>query len=133
MKKAQTKPVAATFGISGDQNRNRPGWIAAVAALCLFVLVSAMTASAFSQARGPRSVADLAETLQGAVVNVSTTQTLKGGKGIPFPSVPKGSPFEEFFDDFFNRQQRPDRPRKVNSLGSGFVIDPSGLIVTTTM
>ncbi|MFQ5625075.1 MAG: DegQ family serine endoprotease [Methyloligellaceae bacterium] len=89
-----------------------------------------MTASAFSQARGPRSVAGLAEKLQGAVVNVSTTQTLKGGKGIPFPSVPKGSPFEEFFDDFFNRQQRPDRPRKVNSLGSGFVIDPSGIIVT---
>ena len=80
--------------------------------------------------RGPGSVADLAEKLQDAVVNISTTQTLKGGKGVPFPNIPKGSPFEEFFEDFFDRQQRPGRPRKVTSLGSGFVIDSSGLIVT---
>ncbi|MGI9382822.1 MAG: Do family serine endopeptidase [Methyloligellaceae bacterium] len=81
-------------------------------------------------ARGPVSVADIAEKLQDAVVNISTTQTLKRSQGIPLPRVPKGSPFEEFFEDFFNRQQRKGRPRKVNSLGSGFVIDPSGLIVT---
>jgi serine protease Do len=79
--------------------------------------------------RGPESVADLAEALQDAVVNISTAQTLKGPEGVPMPNVPEGSPFEEFFDDFF----QPDTqgpPRKVSSLGSGFVIDPSGIIVT---
>ncbi len=81
-------------------------------------------------ARGPDSVADIAEGLQDAVVNISTTQTVKGQQGIPLPQVPEGSPFEEFFDDLFNKRQQQDLPRRVNSLGSGFVIDPSGIIVT---
>jgi len=81
-------------------------------------------------AKGPRSVADIAETLQDAVVNISTTQTLKGIDSVPLPNIPKGSPFEEFFRDFFERQGRDDKPQKVSSLGSGFVIDASGLIVT---
>ncbi|MCF6199498.1 MAG: Do family serine endopeptidase [Hyphomicrobiaceae bacterium] len=82
------------------------------------------------QAKGPRSVADIAEGLQEAVVNISTTQTLKGVDHVPLPNIPQGSPFEEFFRDFFERQGRNDRPHKVSSLGSGFVIDPKGLIVT---
>jgi len=83
-----------------------------------------------SLARGPASVADVAENLQSAVVNISTTQTLKGtGETAPGPRGPKGSPFEEFFDDFFEEDEG-GVPRKVSSLGSGFVIDPSGLIVT---
>lgn len=81
-------------------------------------------------AKGPRSVADIAETLQDAVVNISTTQTLKGIDSVPLPSIPKGSPFEEFFRDFFERQNRSDKPQKVSSLGSGFVVHSSGLIVT---
>ena len=83
-----------------------------------------------SLARGPESVADIAEGLQDAVVNISTTQTLKGKEGTPAGPGPKGSPFEEFFDDFFDDQEKEGLPRKVSSLGSGFVIDPSGLIVT---
>ncbi len=118
-------PVASMFGTSRGLN-----WMAGFALVCVLVLITAMAPGAVSQVRGPQSVADLAEKLQGAVVNISTTQTLKGSKGIPLPKVPKGSPFEDFFEDFFNRQQRPDRPRRVNSLGSGFVIDSSGLIVT---
>jgi serine protease Do len=43
---------------------------------------------------------------------------------------PTGSPFEEFFDDFFDDEDKAGPPRKVSSLGSGFVIDPTGLIVT---
>jgi serine protease Do len=104
--------------------------MAGFALACVLVLISAMAPGAVSQVRGPQSVADLAEKLQDAVVNISTTQMLKGSKGVPLPKVPKGSPFEDFFEDFFNRQQRSDRPRRVNSLGSGFVIDASGLIVT---
>ncbi len=84
-----------------------------------------------SLARGPDSVADVAEGLQDAVVNISTTQTLKGSaENAPSGPGPKGSPFEEFFDDFFDDEDKDGLPRKVSSLGSGFVIDPSGLVVT---
>ncbi|MGV1015395.1 MAG: Do family serine endopeptidase [Methyloceanibacter sp.] len=64
-------------------------------------------------------------------MNISTTQTLKGTKDAsPGTPGPKGSPFEEFFDDFFDDEDSDGVSRKVSSLGSGFVIDPSGLIVT---
>ena len=83
-------------------------------------------------ARGPESVADIAEGLQDSVVNISTTQTLKGTPDATTPNGPgpKGSPFEEFFDDFFDEDEKDGVARKVSSLGSGFVIDPSGLVVT---
>lgn len=98
------------------------GWL--VAACLVLLTVPAL-------ARGPVSVADVAEDLQNAVVNISTTQTLKGtGQSVPGHRGPKGSPFEEFFDDFFEEDEGGGVPRKVSSLGSGFVIDPSGLIVT---
>jgi serine protease Do len=91
-------------------------------------------AAAHAHARGPDSVADVAEGLQESVVNISTTQTLKGAQGAtpgtPGTPGPKGSPFEEFFDDFFDDEDSDGVPRKVSSLGSGFVIDSSGLIVT---
>lgn len=79
---------------------------------------------------GPQSVAPVAEKLLDAVVNISTTQTLKGPQGIPLPKVPEGSPFEEFFKEFFDRRGDGQEDRRVSSLGSGFVIDPSGLVVT---
>ena len=90
-----------------------------------------MLSASTGLARGPASVADIAEGLQDTVVNISTTQTLKGGKeDTPVGPGPKGSPFEDFFNDFFDDQDKQGVPRKVSSLGSGFVIDPSGLIVT---
>lgn len=81
--------------------------------------------------RGPRSVADLAERLMPAVVNISTKSMSNPEGGIPLPNVPEGSPFQEFFDEFFEQEQG-SRKRRQNSqsLGSGFVIDASGLIVT---
>ncbi len=82
--------------------------------------------------RGPQSVAPIAENLIDAVVNISTSQAIRGPQGIPLPNVPKGSPFEELFEDFFDKRgARPDPSRKVSSLGSGFVIDAKeGVIVT---
>ena len=81
--------------------------------------------------RGPQTVAPIAQGLTEAVVNISTSQIAKGPSGVPLPSVPEGSPFEEFFDDFFNDQSGRGIKRKVASLGSGFVIDgKKGLIVT---
>jgi serine protease Do len=81
---------------------------------------------------GPQSVAPLAEKLIDAVVNISTSQSVKGKQsGVPLPSVPKGSPFEQFFEDFFDRRGNSEDQRKVSSLGSGFIIDGrEGLIVT---
>jgi serine protease Do len=92
---------------------------------------AALLVMAPAEARGPDSVADVAEGLQEAVVNISTTQTLKGTReSAPDTQGPDGSPFEEFFDDFFDEENSDGVPRKVSSLGSGFVMDPSGLIVT---
>jgi serine protease Do len=85
---------------------------------------------------GPASVADLASGLLDAVVNISTSQTVKGGESpdaVPMPKLPEGSPFEDFFNDFFkNRDGDTDNsPRQVQSLGSGFVFDAvKGLVVT---
>lgn len=96
------------------------------------VLTMAAVPSLYAQGRvGPQTVAPIAEKLIDTVVNISTSQTVKGAQGVPLPNVPKGSPFEEFFEDFFNRKGRPQTDRKVSSLGSGFVIDgKEGLVVT---
>jgi serine protease Do len=75
----------------------------------------------------PASFADLAERLSPAVVNISTSQTVQA-QNRPAPNIPRGSPFEDMFRDFFERGQRG--PRQVSSLGSGFVIDPDGIVVT---
>lgn len=104
----------------------------AFAALALAGIVAATPAAA--QQHGPQSVAPVAEKLIDAVVNISTTQIAKGPEGVPLPQVPKGSPFEDFFEDFFNKKgggRAPPSERKVSSLGSGFVIDGTeGLVVT---
>ena len=86
-------------------------------------------------ARGPDGIADVAERVIDAVVNISTSQSLDA-KSVPTPQLPPGSPFEEFFDEFFKNRRDGDRggrggaPRKVNSLGSGFIIDASGVVIT---
>jgi len=106
-----------------------------LAAACAVMLLL----PAGAQARGPDGIADVAERVIDAVVNISTSQTVEArGGGGAAPQLPPGSPFEEFFDEFFkNRRQgegggqTPNRtPRRVSSLGSGFIIDPSGIVVT---
>ncbi|MBO0661735.1 Do family serine endopeptidase [Jiella sp. MQZ9-1] len=79
---------------------------------------------------GPASVADLADKLLPAVVNVSTAQGVKQpGRGVPQLQAPEGSPLQDFFDDLL-RDKNGAGERSVQSLGSGFVIDPSGVIIT---
>jgi serine protease Do len=84
-----------------------------------------------AQARGPDNIADVAEQVIDAVVNISTSQKIDQ-RMTQMPDVPPGSPMEEFFDEFFkNRRGQGDQsPRRVNSLGSGFIIDPEGFVVT---
>ena len=120
--------------------------LAVAAGMVVSIFGASLTLAASAQARGtPDGFADLAEKLLPAVVNISTTQNAKpatGGTGRQrggeqgtqpeIPQFPPGSPFEDLFKDFFDRQQRegsrPSRP--VMSLGSGFVVDPSGIMVT---
>ena len=84
----------------------------------------------FSRAM-PSSFADLAEKLLPAVVNISTSQTIKRDKQGERPQLPPGHPFEEFFEKFFEGPQRRGSPnRRITSLGSGFIIDPIGIVVT---
>jgi serine protease Do len=98
----------------------------------VLTLIATMLGANAAQARSaPESFADLAERLLPAVVNISTTQTLKRGEGGPdLPNFPPGAPFEDFFKDFFDRNRPDNRPRQAQSLGSGFIIDPSGYVVT---
>ncbi len=108
----------------------------------------ALTAPA--QARGPEGIADVAEQVIDAVVNVSTKQSVDLSSNA-MPQLPPGSPFEEFFEEFFKnrrggqgapgapsgpgsqngqKQTPTPTPRRVSSLGSGFIIDAAGLVVT---
>ena len=73
----------------------------------------------------PGSFADLAEKLMPSVVNISTTTIIKTQSN-PFPfQFPPGSPFEDMFKEFGTPQER-----KSSALGSGFIIDEKGIIVT---
>jgi serine protease Do len=129
-----------TGAIPALSHRLRP----LLAAICLgaSIGVASVLTSVPALARGPDGIADVAEKVIDAVVNISTSQTIEakgGGDGRgTMPQLPPGSPFEEFFDDFFkNRHGGPGgpkggdlQPHKTNSLGSGFIVDTSGIVVT---
>jgi serine protease Do len=110
----------------------------AVLAAALVLLIGPAAVPAAHAHPAPDSFADLADKLLPSVVNVSTTQTLKPDHEDTVPGKPQfppGSPFEQFFKDFFDHQGKQDDkpealPRKATSLGSGFIIDASGYVVT---
>ncbi|MBV0911732.1 Do family serine endopeptidase [Anianabacter salinae] len=91
----------------------------------------AQTLSAGAQER-PATFADLADQVSPAVVNITTSTNVAAPAG-DMPTLPEGSPFEEFFRDFMERNGPGvpnDRPRRSSALGSGFVISEDGFIVT---
>jgi len=96
-------------------------------ALALCALL-ALGAAPLAARPAPDSFADLAAKLLPTVVNIATSQTLKAPPRAQLPNVPPGSPLEDLFKNFLG----PDgeKPRHVTSLGSGFIIDPAGFIVT---
>jgi serine protease Do len=107
----------------------QPALAAALVAITLPAFVSP------SLARGPEAIADVAEQVIEAVVNISTSQNVGGGNRQQ-PQLPNDPKLDELFKDFFNRrgegQPKGERvpPRRVNSLGSGFIIDATGVVVT---
>src|SRR5580698_7858680 len=122
--------------------------VALAVALAVPLAAGVPSTSAFARS-SPDSFADLAAKLLPAVVNISSTQAMQAraggpGAGPEIPMFPPGSPFEQFFKDFLNRNHPPggqggggngdNQPtppeRRMQSLGSGFIIDPSGLVVT---
>jgi len=104
--------------------RFRLFWLGALT--LMFVLAQA----AIAQAR-PESLAPLAEQISPSVVNITTTTMIEGRTG-PQGIVPEGSPFEDFFRDFQdrNRDGEGNKPRRSSALGSGFVISEDGYVVT---
>ena len=97
-----------------------------LAALALLGVPSAWTP--VSARPAPDSFADLANKLLPTVVNISTSQTLKAPTQNTMPQLPPGSPLEDLFKNFLG--PKSNTPRHVTSLGSGFIIDASGYIVT---
>ncbi len=93
--------------------------------ILIFILSFCLPIASYSQAV-PSSFADLAEKLMPSVVNISTTQTVVT-RSNPFPNFqfPPGSPFEDMFKEFGTPQERQS-----SALGSGFIIDEKGIVVT---
>ncbi|MDP6218268.1 MAG: Do family serine endopeptidase, partial [Alphaproteobacteria bacterium] len=117
-------PLARTGDVMDAERAMKYFWTSSllgVLALCLAILNSPAQA-----ADRPDSFADLAERLSPAVVNISTSMVVNNGSRPDLPRFPEGSPFEDFFKEFEDRGQA----RRTQSLGSGFIIDSSGIVVT---
>ncbi len=114
--------------------------LASLGLAVMLTLSAAQTLPAYAEvpAAGaiPQSFADLAEKLSPAVVDITTTTRVAEVDRGPRPVLPEGSPFEEFFRDFMDRNGQPGGPQgrrgpeRSTALGSGFVISGDGYIVT---
>lgn len=112
------------------ENRKALSWALAMGLSVALLLLQTLSAAA----RGaPESFADLAEKISPAVVNITTSTTVARNTA-PRGVVPEGSPFEDFFREFQDRNLGGDggndRPRRSSALGSGFVISEDGFVVT---
>jgi serine protease Do len=126
----------------------KPAQIFAAVALSTLVLGLPMAANPFvsqsyAQAQALPNIADLVERILPSVVEISVVSKLAGPADSAMPQIPDDSPFKDFFDEFLKKKQQqapgdqggdntapaPD-DRTVNSMGSGFIVDPTGLIVT---
>ena len=117
-------------------------FLGARGAICAVLLTLLLSAPLPSGAEAPETpfaevFSQLAARLVGVVVNISTTQATTAAapaKGTPDAQLPPGSPLDEFFRDFFGEKGAPGGPNplapRAASLGSGFIIDPSGIVVT---
>jgi serine protease Do len=109
-------------------DRNRPRQTVVVLLIGILFLWSGLAHAALA----PDSFSSLAKNVSPSVVWIASTQVTDNQNQMPqAPStIPEGSPFEKFFRQFRNRPDQNGQPRVAQALGSGFIIDPSGYIVT---
>ena len=103
-------------------NRARAASVGVAAALAL-----SLAAPFASAAPAPESFAPLAKRVSPAVVNIQVLKEMAAARPEGTPNLPQGTPFDEFFKRY---APQPKGPRQVAGLGSGFVIDESGYVVT---
>ena len=121
-------------------SRRRPFSGISVSGILAVALLSAMAAVPALAGRGPDSLADEAAAVSDAVVNISASQKVDEKGADDAPELQQGTPFDDLFEEYFKKRQRQkngsggdeDRhaERKANSLGSGFVIDTAGIVIT---
>src|SRR5918995_1626745 len=127
--------------VTAPARASAPRRLATTVAAALALAVTALPFDVLARS-APESFADLAEEVTGAVVNISASTTVEA-RNRTLPQLPPGTPFEDLFEEFFNRrgqgggpggpgggENSPSRPRSSNSPGSGLVIDPAGIVVT---
>jgi serine protease Do len=131
-------PTASHPAVSRPSVCRPARFLPLIAALAAAIVVLPARPAA---ARGPENIADVAEQVIDAVVNISTSQKVDP-RAAELPDLPPGSPMEEFFNQFFKNHHgqggqggpggddSDQAPRRINSLGSGFIIDPSGVVIT---
>ncbi len=118
------KSVAAGGSGSGSGGGIRKSWLAATAAIAIQGMV-------VGGAVAHDSHADLVEELKPTVVSIYVSKESNLTAEMPQFQFPEGSPFRELFRDYYNQRNRPEnRMRRGMALGSGFIIDPDGYIVT---
>ena len=129
---AHQRPKARALALRAHQDRSlvyRVSMMAMILAMAILAVMASI-APANAQANRPATFADLVDQVGDAVVNITTSSVVAGRTG-PQPMVPEGSPLEDFFNDFMDRNNRSDEaPRRSQALGSGFVISEDGYIVT---
>jgi len=99
----------------------------------LGLMLFALQGAAWAQASQLPDFTELVKQNRGAVVNISTTQTIDHGSDKhqqAMPNIPKDSPFYQFFKHFFGQSPQSQGEEKVQSLGSGFIISSDGYILT---
>ncbi len=133
--------------VSARQKRGRAPLRLGAIALALTLnaaptaLMAALPTPALAKG-GTESLADLAAGVMDAVVNISASQLVEQKQAGAMPKLPPGTPFDDLFEEFFKRQLQGQnggpggapgetpRARRSSSLGSGFIVDPSGIIIT---
>ncbi|MEJ6389364.1 Do family serine endopeptidase [Gymnodinialimonas ulvae] len=126
MQRSQARVIARSQTPSFDPRLILGAVLATLMALAL--VVSSLPARA--QTGALPDFADLVDQVGDAVVNITTSSVVAGRAGGPQPQVPDGSPLEDFFEDFLDRQGPDGAPRRSQALGSGFVISEDGYLVT---
>lgn len=139
-----TKPVSASGILASNPAAVRARRVAVAASFgCLAVLAAPVMAQTAQPGPAPTlpgqvSLADLAERVMPAVVNIAAVTT-SDTRGRTLPNLPQlgpDTPFGDLFEEFFNRRgqgqqgQQAPQQRRSQSAGSGFVVDPSGIVVT---